>query len=368
MLRGARLLLAVLSALGVGQRVASQSQSYAQESVQRGSGTSSAASAQQPGIQSVAGHLSEPHHQVWAPEVFRSTGHQPTWAYGYLAQLKEEGSPGQPNAEVYDREGRLISEPRLWLPDALQIMLFDAAPSASGGVVASGNAETMEGTTYFLAKTDVSGEVVSLLRTGTTVAGHVCEAGDGTIWTFETDVLKESANEQNYSLVQQYSFEKGLLHSYLSRELVALKHIGSPGGSSILVCGKKHISLYLMQINEYIEIDPATESLQRWEMDMTPLPHARVTGLVVTESGHIYASLYEVQTETERKTHGLFELQTEQGNPTAKWAAIRGTLNTHLEGEPVPKDTFWRLWGSEGNDLIIGRQYDAEFSWVQVIR
>jgi hypothetical protein len=29
-----------------------------------------------------AGHLSEPHHELWAPEVFHVSGKQPLWAHG----------------------------------------------------------------------------------------------------------------------------------------------------------------------------------------------------------------------------------------------------------------------------------------------
>ena len=101
---------------------------------------------------------------------------------------------------------------------------------------------------------------------------------------------------------------------------------------------------------------------------MAPLKQAKVTGFAVTENGRVYASLYEVQPESERKTRGLFELRAEPGKATAKWVVVTGTLNSHREGESVEKDTFWRLWGAEGDDLIIGQQYDAEFSWARVIR
>lgn len=315
------------------------------------------------------GHLSEPYHPVW----FRLTGRQPNWGHGYFARITEETTPGKPNAELYDREGILVTEVRIWFPDALRITLYDVSPLPDGGVVASGQAGTKEGITSFLAKTNASGTLVSLLRLQTLImAARVCQASDDTIWTFERNVKKESANDLTYPLVQQYSFETGLLNSYLPRESVALHaHAVAAGGGpngSFLVCGKHHISLYLNQTNEYIQIDVDTQSLQRWKMDMAPLTQAKVTGFAVTENGRVYASLYEAEPESEGKTRGLFELRAEPGKAIAKWVAVTGTLNSHREGEAVAKDTFWRLWGADGGDLIIGRQYDAEFSWVQVIR
>ena len=86
--------------------------------------------------------------------------------------------------------------------------------------------------------------------------------------------------------------------SYLSRELVALRQHATAGGGgpngAFLVCSKDRISLYMNQTNEYVEIEPSTQKLQRWKMDMSPLERAAVTGLAVTEDGHVYASLYEL--------------------------------------------------------------------------
>ena len=327
-------------------------------------------SAQQPSAESAAGHLSEPYRSAWFPAAVRSNSRWPTWAYGYLAQLAEEQFPL--DVAVYDRQGKQVSQAHVWIPDATQMWLVAAAPTTDGGAIVSGHVAIYPGITYFLAKTSVSGGVVSLLRTETFLAARICRASDDTIWTLGRDVQKESAHDGDYPLVRQFSFEKGLLHSYLSRSLVDFRHSGALGGGegtngTFLVCGKDRISLYLNETNEYIEIDPSTESLKRWEMDMTPLAEARVTGLAVTGKGRVYASLFEVQAETQTKTDGLFELRTEPGTSVGKWIVVSGTLNSHLEGESVPKGAFFRLWGADNDDLVIRRQYDADLSWVRVI-
>jgi hypothetical protein len=337
-------------------------------SVRLSLGTFYESTLQVPDGESEGGHLSEPNHHVW----FRLTAHRPNWAHGYFAQVTGETSPGKANAEQFDREGQLVSEARIWFAEAVSIHLFDVSPLRNGGVVAGGHAETTEGSSSFLAHTDASGSPISLLYLQTFIPLRVCQANDGTVWVFGRDPNKESANDLAYPLVRQYSFEEGLLSRYLPRDSVALRADAVAGGGgpngSFLICGEKHISLYLNQTNEYIQIDPHTQSLQRWTMDMTPLAQAKVTGFAVTENGRIYASLYEVEPESQRKTRGLFELRVQPGKGTAKWVAVTGTLNSHGEGEAVAQGTFWRLWGTEGDDLIIGQQYDAEFSWVRVIR
>ena len=326
--------------------------------------------AQQPNAESTAGHLSEPYRSAWFPASVRFNGHWPTWAYGYLAQLAEEGFPL--DVAVYDRQGKRVSEAHISIPDATQMWLVAAAPTMDGGAIVSGHAAIDPGITYFLAETSASGGVVSVFRTETFIPARVCKASDGTIWTLGRDPQKESAQDSNYPLVRQYALESGLLHGYLSRALVDLRHKAIGGGEgpngSFLVCGKDRISLYLNETNEYIEVDPLTESLKRWEMDMAPLPEARVTALAVTDKGRVYATLFEVQAETEEKTHGLFELRTEPGTPVGKWVVVNGTLNSHRDGETVPKGAFFRVWGADGNDLVIRRQEnDPDMSWVRVI-
>ena len=79
-----------------------------------------------------AGHLSKPHHELWAPEVFRTSGRQPSWTHGHLAQLSGNVTPGNPNAYVYDRPGKVASQARIWFPSVLRITLQDAIATAVG--------------------------------------------------------------------------------------------------------------------------------------------------------------------------------------------------------------------------------------------
>jgi hypothetical protein len=131
-----------------------------------------------------AGHLSEPQHELWAPEVFRTSGRQPSWTHGYLAQFTGDVTPGNPNAYVYDRQGKVASQARFRFPSVVRITLLDAIATAEGGAIASGNAETDEKELFsFLGKTDSSGVLISSLETGRFI-GRVCEANDGTIWTY----------------------------------------------------------------------------------------------------------------------------------------------------------------------------------------
>jgi hypothetical protein len=327
-------------------------------------------SPQQPNAELTARHLSEPYRIASFPASVGFNAHWPTWAHGYLAQLSEVDFPL--DLAVYDRSGKQVSQAHISIPGATQMWLVAAAPTSGGGAIVSGHAAIDPGITFFLAETSVSGGVVSAVRTETFLATRICKASDGTVWTLGRDGKKESAHEGDYPLVRQYSFEKGLLHSYLSRSLVDFHHQGATGGGegpngTFLVCGKDRISLYLNETNEYFEIDPARESLERWEMAMAPLAGARVTGLAVTDKGRVYASLFEVQEESETKTHGLFELRAEPSASVGRWIVVNGTLNSQPQAEDAPKGSFFRLWGADNEDLVIRRLGEADMSWVRVI-
>jgi hypothetical protein len=327
-------------------------------------------SPQLPNSEVAASHLSEPSRIASFPASVWFDARWPTWAHGYFARLSEGDFPA--GLAVYDRSGKQVSQAYISIPGGTQLWLVGAVPRSDGGAIASGQVAIDDGTTYFLAETSVSGGVVSELHTETFLATRMCTASDGTVWTLGRDPEKESAHEGDYPLVRQYSFEKGLLHSYLSRSLVDFRHEGVTGGGegingTFLVCGKDRISLYLNETNEYFEIDPTREALKRWKMAMAPLAGARVTGLAVTDKGRVYASVFAIQEESDTKTHGLFELRAEPDASVGKWIVVNGTLNSQPRIEDAPKGSFFRLWGADNEDLVIRRLFDADMSWVRVI-
>jgi len=325
---------------------------------------------QQTTIELGAGHLSEPYGSSWCPATVRLNQHLPTWSHGYLAQLAEENFPLDVN--VYDPQCKQVSATHITIPGLTGIGLLAAVPAMDGNAIVSGIANTNPGHTYFLAKTSTSGGVASVLRTEAFMARRMCEASDHTVWTLGRDQEKEYAHDDSYPLVQQYSFEKGLLHSYLSKAAAGLSNTQMVGLSSksggLLVCGRERISLYFNETNEYIEIDPSTDSLKRWKMNAKPFAQGMVSQLAVTEKGRVYASLFEDrQTETERRFwRGLFELRLEPNFGSGRWSLVNGALDSYDPEDP-PKDAFFKLWGADGEDLVIRRLYDADMSWVRVI-
>jgi hypothetical protein len=317
-----------------------------------------------------AGQLSKPFRTASFPASVWFDARSPIWANGHFAKLTLGDFPA--GIEVYDRNAKLVSQTYVSIPGATQLWLVGAIPTGEGGAIASGQFSNDEETTYFLARTSPSGGVVSTLRTQSFVAARICQTSDGTVWTLGRDPEKESANDTDYALVRQFSFGKGLLHTYVPRSSVNLSNDGALGAgegpsSAFLSCGKDRISVFFNQTNEYFEIDPSKESLKRWKMDMAPLSDGRVTGLTATDAGRVYASLFEIKNDTDIKTHGLFELKAEPNVPTGKWLLINGTLNSQPRPDDAPRGSFFRLWGADNEDLLIRRLFAPDISWVRVV-
>lgn len=318
-----------------------------------------------------AGHLSEPYRNVSCTPPVRFTRHQ-VWAYGFLAQFMNEGF--NPDIMVCDMQGQQVNSAHIAIPGLSVNLLIAAVPSMDGDAIVSGHANTNPGLTFFLAKTSSSGGVVSVIRTENFMARGICEADDHTIWTLGRDQEKDKAHDNSYPLVEQFSFESGLLHGYLSKADSGVSNAGLLGASGaskfggFLVCRNRHISLYLNETNEYIEIDPSTKTLKRWKMDAKPLSGGMAAGLAVTEKGRVYVSLFEDRhTETDWKfRRGLFEVRLDPNSGLGKWSLVSGTFSSS-DPENIPDGIFFKLWGADGEDLVIRRLHEADMSWVRVI-
>jgi hypothetical protein len=67
-------------------------------------------------------------------------------------------------------------------------------------------------------------------------------------------------------------------------------------------------------------------------------------------------------------THGLYELKAKTGISVATLVPVHGTLTTHERGAVLPDETFDRLWGADGDELVVQRYGDGwGISWTKVV-
>lgn len=316
--------------------------------------------------------LSQPSHRVLEGDfsgagLFVANAPPPAFDRGYFISMAEWDAAGPDRTAVvlFDAKGRQARAGKIWFSGAMRVHVHYAGATETGDIIASGHAFTSDGANaLFIAKTDSSGNVTQVVRTNPFAPSMVCASADGTLWSFG----RELDTREDFAMLRQYSLEGGLLRQFLPRSSFPPR--SSPaaisGGfqGSFLHCAKDRVALYVNQTDEYVQLTFSDHVLQRWVLDMSSVGRAKVSGFAVTDAGHVYASLDEQYTGGDPGLTGLYELDTRAGTSTARWVPVNGTVGLLDRKQGIPRGSFMRLWGTDGQNLIISRSGDFGFSWV----
>jgi len=329
-----------------------------------------------------AGALSEPIRTVGYAESIYPGGLIPDWDRGYVLSYGIEIYPSAEVATVlmYDQNGTRMREGHIWPTGAGRVRLHSAAATHEGAIIAAGWTSMPDSSSpKFISKTDLAGNTVATIFTGSFVPQQMCEGEDGTVWTLGKDVPATEAGGQT-DVLRQYSFEKGLLRSYLPLESVKAAVNSETrwfnAFGSFVRCGKNKVAVYLKFTDEYVEVDTKSLEVKRWKLDLSSADHNEATGLGVADDGRVYASFRTGGCrEGDSVLNGLFEIRADSRSSTAALVAVKGTVSLRLCGsperasDPPAPGTFQRLWGADGNTLAVslaGRRA-SDIVWVKVI-
>jgi hypothetical protein len=160
------------------------------------------------------------------------------------------------------------------------------------------------------------------------------------------------------------------LHEYLPRDSVAVRaeDEGPWTGPSAtyLSCGASLVSLYMNQFDEFLQIDTTKQEIKRWHVNMNDLPKGSVSGLGVLQNGCVYASLH-APNYGESETWGLFVLKRDAEKPEASWKPLGDLVYSRKWNDDPPEVSIWKLWGAEGDELVIRRYtLGGPLQWVKV--
>lgn len=335
------------------------------------SGFAPIVSAQQPHNPQALATLSEPMRATLYPEVFCDHCIMPEWDRSYLLHLEFDRDPAL--VTMYDRTGKKALEARVVPQNAAKVSLTTTGATHAGGILAAGGGIMTDGSGHrFIAKTDTVGRTVQSVDTGRFTTRHVCEAQDGTVWALGYDLDIHDSPDADKNVLRHYSFEKGLLGTFVSFDSIskfadAYSAIASPM-KSYLRCGKNRVSVYLAPAAQYIEVDASTEKLTRWSVDMSSVVGSNTRGFAVTDEGRIFLAFANDPDPNGERKHGLYELKATLGSPIASLTAVDGTVTSFDSYKTVPDGTFLRLWGADGNSVVVSRQGDDwGLSWANVL-
>ena len=329
---------------------------------------------QSPEAMSYPSGLGEPRHRELFSSVFGRGGLMPGWDKGYLivreAASMGNSNPETPSVSLYDSHGVRIRQGRIWFEGAEDVRVEFATATAAGEIIATGYARTADSlAAFYIARTDLKGNLTEVIRTGSYAAYSACSSSDGTVWSLGRDVdLDEQGAD--YGMLRQYDFRKGLIrevlarHSFSAHGVTQLIHPYAPGGAK-LRCSNAGVSLYINKsgvYGEYVEVRASDGDLRRWPVSELPFPQAMVSEIAVTDSGKIYANIFEnweQRVSPGGSRDGFFRLTFDLDSGSAAWVMLPGTM---AQGS---RNGHAYLWGSDGEDLVLNsRHYGHGTVWV----
>jgi len=306
--------------------------------------------------------LSPALHAALYPEVMCAGCILPVWDHGYLLHLEIDRDPAV--VTMYDKNGKKVIEARMEPADATKVSIGSAGATRTGGIVAIGGGIMTDGSTQrFIVKSDAMGRIVQSVRIGTFYLRQVCEATDGTVWVLGFESNDHIAAEADKNVLRHYSFEKGLLGSFVSLDSISKANGTSlhfSARKSFLSCGKDRVSVLFWNDAQYIQVDTSSEKLTRWSVALPSGVRGRASGFAVTEEGRSFVGLSDYSEQDKKITRGLYELKANNGTSVATLVPVAGTITKHDPDEIAAEGTFLNLWGADGNDLVVQRQGDGK--------
>lgn len=319
--------------------------------------------AQQP--QPVQHSLAAPHRQAGLPEPASIWARHwgLLWDKGYLITYDELPGvgPGKPSVVLYDRSGQVAREAITWFKEARTVSISDAAVSKAGELLVSGGTENEAGViANFIASTGSDGRVSRVVRTTPFLPLHLCDPGDGTVWSYGVDRDAQGRRVEDSLMLRHYSLSDGQLAAMLDRSKLnssgwSLVDGVYPGAIS-LRCTSTKVALLNIGSSEYVEVDVPTNTLTVRKLNPLPSPkEMRITGFALTESGDVFVSLHDRTSQPPRS--GIFKLIFDAAN-VGSWIPVENTAGPYLHGGPVE-----RLLGADGDDLVYTRDLGGTAFW-----
>lgn len=254
-------------------------------------------------------------------------------------------TPQWDNVRLYDYSGSKVSEAAIWFSESLRVLIYSATATPDGRIIAGGKAERSDGTSApFIALTDRAGKVTSVIWTAGFAPVNVCQAPDGTVWSFGSTGYDEHSQPKPGDTLRHFDFQKGQIGSYLPRS--TFPRSPAPETLGYIRCLSDGLVAYGSKSQEYLEM--------KYSGDTPHLYHAKVpaglrqSGIAVTTSKRVYGYFFQ------GGQGGLYCLSVDGTSNTARWVPVGGTVGAYTEPGVVIG-----LWGSDGDSLVVSRTGDT---------
>ena len=284
---------------------------------------------------------------VFDASAFEPEQPPPTWSGGYLAfHDLENFQEGVSNVRLYDSSGGEVFHASVWFPDTQRLLLYSAVATSKGEAIVSGSDELNDGTHFsFIAKINRAGQIAEILRTSDYYASNVCEAPDGTIWTFGGTGHNQDSQPNPGDTLRHFDLRTGQLASFVPRSTFP-KH-PPLGPIDFIRCGQNEVAVYSVAAKKYVELKYDSSEPRIYNVATTE--KLRMSGFALTGRKMVFANL-----DLLGKT-GLYYLSFDENAGAAKWLPVLGTV-----GKYDAPGVIRRLWGSDDHNLVVSRSLADE--------
>ncbi len=220
----------------------------------------------------------------------------PFWWFDHAVFLKQREFHEELNIAVFSRDGTLAFKSMLTAPKLEELWVKDAAPTKSGGVVASVQFKQTDGNRgSYIAELDARGRLQHQITTDPFIPELLCPADDGSVWAFGYDcpVTKpgENAPRSCRAEIRHYSFTKGLAVEVGLSEYLLFGHNVFKGTG--VACSEHRAWVYYGERSHFLSYDEQANALHSYQVIMPPEagPEVGVHGFTRTASRDFYGSL-----------------------------------------------------------------------------
>src|SRR6266567_3848447 len=272
----------------------------------------------------------------------------PRWDNGYLVSHEVETfQAGVPNVRLYDQSGKQARGAAVWFPGSLRVVIFSATAAPDGRIIAAGEAEKTDGTSApFIALTDLAGKVTDVIQTKGFFPANICQAPDGTVWSFGGTGYDERSHPKPGDTLRHFDFQKGQIGSYLARSTFPEPLHPGPEVLASVRCLASGLVAYSRSAQAYIEMKYSDDASHVYRAEGPS--NLRLAGFAATGSKQVYGYFYRAGTS------GLYYLSFDETDNTAHWLPVEGTVGDHAKPEVVTA-----LFGSDGDKLLVSRAGDS---------
>lgn len=282
----------------------------------------------------------------------------PHWGNGYLVSRDVESFQADAhNVRLYDSSGNQAVAASIWFPGAVRVLIYSATATTDGRIIAGMSAEKVDGTgASFIAMTDSAGKVTNLMQTAGFGPVNLCQAPDGTVWSFGgMGFFDKSSEPKPGNTLRHFDFQKGEVASYLARSL--FPNLPRPETQAAIHCSADEVVAYSSNVHMYIEMKYAGDTPEVFHTE-EPVG-LRFISFATTGSRQIYGYF------SKGAKGGLYFLTFDETAKTAQWLPVIGAA-----GALSTPGVITVLWGDDGDKLVVSRAEDplgtSALHWVPV--